>query len=338
MPRSSVAQQRPVSTGALTSSTVSQIQCRNSVDSGMNVHVHTCIDRQTFIHSFFHRPLRGCTNSFRPAFLKQPLVTHPIHTVHRPKLKGKPGSKRRRQGKNFEKSSGSEAKEIPTRGNRRGRRSRASVDRRLHRLNELRAQRRRDYRAWISSLRGPQGSCGPPAAEISGPSPPQFPLGLPNAHTSTPTPTSSPSPPSPQLPRRILLKQLFRRPPRDPQSTSHSQWAYSMGAHSSTTPIDHTHSRTCRPARSQKQHTNIAYWNVRGILEAAKLHSLVMIAERFGIELLCITETHAKSTDFFRIRGWHVFHSGAQVRKGQTTGSKLSQGLAFWCIQNSGLS
>ena len=144
MPRSSVAQQRPVSTGALTSSTVSQIQCRNSVDSGMNVHVHTCIDRQTFIHSFFHRPLRGCTNSFRPAFLKQPLVTHPIHTVHRPKLKGKPGSKRRRQGKNFEQSSGSEAKEIPTRGNRRGRRSRASVDRRLHRLNEMRSQRRRD--------------------------------------------------------------------------------------------------------------------------------------------------------------------------------------------------
>ena len=54
-----------------------------------------------------------------------------------------------------------------------------------------------------------------------------------------------------------------------------------------------------------------------------------MIAERFGIELLCITETHKKSTDFFRIRGWHVFHSGAQVRKGSDDWEQTFTGVSF---------
>ena len=64
-----------------------------------------------------------------------------------------------------------------------------------------------------------------------------------------------------------------------------------------------------------------AFWNTTGLLEAAKLHTLIDIMRKHRFSWLALTETHIKQPDQFMIDGYTITHSATEEydSKGQPT-------------------
>ena len=58
-----------------------------------------------------------------------------------------------------------------------------------------------------------------------------------------------------------------------------------------------------------QHHLRGAFWNTTGLLEAAKLHTLIDIMRKHRLSSLALTETHIKQPDQFMIDGYTITHS-----------------------------
>ncbi|CAE7268078.1 unnamed protein product [Symbiodinium sp. KB8] len=56
-----------------------------------------------------------------------------------------------------------------------------------------------------------------------------------------------------------------------------------------------------------------AFWNTTGLLEAAKLHSLIQLMRQHKLSWLALTETHMKQPDQFMIEGYTITHSATEI-------------------------
>ncbi|CAE7610120.1 Pol, partial [Symbiodinium sp. CCMP2456] len=80
--------------------------------------------------------------------------------------------------------------------------------------------------------------------------------------------------------------------------------------------------RTKHDIQTQPQHQlRGAFWNTTGLLEAAKLHSLIQLMKQHELSWLALTETHMKQPDQFMIEGYTITHSATEAydSKGEPT-------------------
>ena len=122
--------------------------------------------------------------------------------------------------------------------------------------------------------------------------------------TYTPPPAWPPPEPPPPAPTTTPKK-----PPRKTPNNAQRFRAATLDH-----PQDTADSRA--PPTGPGKALQLGWWNIRGILEPAKLKEVILHMETHRLWLLLLTETHTKESDTFCFEGYTVFHS-ADETKGQ---------------------
>ena len=63
-----------------------------------------------------------------------------------------------------------------------------------------------------------------------------------------------------------------------------------------------------------KHLTRLGCWNTTGLMEAAKIHTVIKHMKNNNIHIMAITETHINSPTTFMIDGYTIFHSADSQR------------------------